>query len=69
MSIITESEEQKIRISICRICPDFNKVTEQCRVCHCFMKVKTRLEHASCKKGLWNNPEFRERVKKEVNGE
>jgi hypothetical protein len=41
------------RLSICQSCPEFIKLTSQCRKCGCFMKVKTGLLAATCPIGKW----------------
>ena len=41
------------RIGICRTCEYFRPKTETCKKCGCFMKLKTRLERASCPIGKW----------------
>jgi len=48
------SEElQKQRYSICKECPEFIKITKQCKKCGCLMKLKTQLENAQCPIGKW----------------
>ena len=64
MTIITPHDEQVIRYTICsEICPDFNHTTSQCKLCGCFMKVKTRLSGSHCTKDLWSNSEMIEKAK------
>ena len=41
------------RYSICKVCPELIKLTTQCKKCGCFMKAKTKLEHATCPLGKW----------------
>jgi hypothetical protein len=41
------------RYSICQGCPEFIKLTSQCKQCGCFMAAKTKLEHATCPIGKW----------------
>ena len=41
------------RYSICKVCPEFIKLTTQCKKCGCIMKAKTRLAQASCPIGKW----------------
>ena len=41
------------RLEICRACPEFFSPTEQCKICKCFMVLKTKLPHASCPQGIW----------------
>ena len=49
----SQEEEFNRRMSICRECPFFVVRTEQCRKCKCFMKLKTKLQKASCPVGKW----------------
>jgi len=49
MSII--SKDADARLAICSDCVFFTGV--RCTRCGCFMKVKTKLEHASCPEGKW----------------
>ena len=49
----TQEDEFNRRMSICRECPFFVVRTEQCRKCKCFMKLKTKLQRASCPVGKW----------------
>ena len=41
------------RLSICSGCPQFIKATKQCKKCGCFMKIKAKLENATCPLGKW----------------
>jgi hypothetical protein len=41
------------RISICHDCPEFIKLTTQCKKCGCVMKMKTKLEPAECPLHKW----------------
>lgn len=43
------------RIEVCNGCPEFVKLTSQCKKCGCFMNVKTKLENASCPLSKWDN--------------
>jgi hypothetical protein len=47
------SEVSEERYSICKACPELIKLTTQCKKCGCFMKAKTKLEHATCPLGKW----------------
>lgn len=46
-------EKSNERFSICKLCPELIKLTTQCKKCGCFMKVKTKLELATCPLGKW----------------
>ena len=41
------------RLEICKVCEFYRVKTNQCRKCGCFMKLKTKLEHAKCPIGKW----------------
>jgi hypothetical protein len=43
----------KDRLSICQSCPELIKLTSQCKKCGCFMKLKTKLLHATCPLDKW----------------
>jgi hypothetical protein len=41
------------RYSVCKQCPEFIKITTQCKKCGCVMKSKTKLADAECPIGKW----------------
>lgn len=41
------------RYNICKECPMLINISKQCKKCGCFMKVKTKLLHATCPIGKW----------------
>jgi hypothetical protein len=43
----------KQRLDICHACPAFRPLTQKCKKCGCFMKMKTQLEKAYCPLGKW----------------
>lgn len=43
----------KDRMSVCKSCDRFLKITGQCKECGCIMGLKTRLSNASCPIGKW----------------
>jgi hypothetical protein len=43
----------RARLNICEACPQLTMVSRQCRLCHCFMDVKTKLLEADCPMGKW----------------
>jgi rRNA maturation endonuclease Nob1 len=50
------SEEiQQYRYSICQSCDKLYKPTDNCKVCGCFMKVKTWMPYQSCPIGKWTS--------------
>jgi len=46
-------EIHKRRYAICQSCEEFRPATKQCRVCDCFMPLKTRMNIAPCPLGKW----------------
>ena len=42
------------RMAICRECPFFIKLTQQCTKCGCIMPAKTLLADAACPVGKWH---------------
>lgn len=49
----SEQEIIDARLEICKVCEFYRARTNQCRKCGCFMKLKTKLEHAKCPIGKW----------------
>ena len=41
------------RFATCQECPSLIKLTNQCKECGCFMKLKVKLEGATCPLGKW----------------
>lgn len=46
-------ETQQYRYNICRDCDKLYKLTDTCKVCGCFMKVKTWMPQQSCPLKKW----------------
>jgi len=46
-------ELEQARLEICSGCEHYRAKTNQCKLCGCFMKLKTKLEHATCPIGKW----------------
>ena len=44
---------EQYRLNICKSCEFYRERTNQCKKCGCFMKLKTKLEHARCPVGKW----------------
>ena len=36
------------RLKICQKCPNYSKFWKTCKICHCFMTLKTKLRWAEC---------------------
>ena len=41
------------RMNICSGCPELIQATKQCKQCGCFMKMKVKLQNATCPLGKW----------------
>jgi hypothetical protein len=48
------SEVSEQRLAICKECPEFIKLTSQCKECGCIMNLKTKLPNASCPLKKWD---------------
>jgi len=46
-------EDIKTRVAICENCEFFNKPSERCRKCGCFLKWKTAWRSQRCPIGKW----------------
>lgn len=49
--IVASKEKIAVRIATCESCPD--KISNKCRVCGCYVVLKTGLDAESCPRGLW----------------
>jgi hypothetical protein len=47
------SEDPEARFEQCKACEYFFSPTGTCKKCGCFMRVKTKLKHATCPVGKW----------------
>lgn len=43
----------KSNYDICKSCEYFRKMMKTCKICNCFMPLKTKLKNAKCPKGKW----------------
>ncbi len=41
------------RFSICKECPYHNKITDQCKKCGCFLRLKVIFKDQKCPIGKW----------------
>jgi len=48
------AETQQARWNICNDCEKLYKPTSTCKLCGCFMKVKTHLVSAKCPANKWS---------------
>jgi len=49
----SSEELAEYRLEICKGCEFYRKLSNTCKKCGCFMKLKTTLEHAKCPIGKW----------------
>ena len=53
---IPNSEVEKIsklRMRVCNLCPNRDTVLNKCKICTCFLGLKTRSMESSCPIGNW----------------
>ena len=48
-----DEAEESMRYSMCNDCPEFIKLTTQCKQCGCVMKMKVKIKEAVCPIGKW----------------
>jgi hypothetical protein len=51
---IADENISALRFAICKSCDDFNKTLNTCKICNCFMQVKTKLAESSCPVKRWS---------------
>jgi hypothetical protein len=49
----SSDEESESRYNTCLDCDRLLPVTHQCKECGCFMKMKVKLQNATCPLGKW----------------
>ena len=59
-----DKENAERRLEVCKECPKLIKLSNQCKVCLCFMPIKTRLNLTSCPLGKWEeiDSEYKETI-------
>jgi len=63
MKYFVKNEIRKERLDICRSCQHYFKPTGNCKICKCFMRIKTTLSYSECPIGLWQKTEEVEQPK------
>lgn len=53
LGLAASEQEAKRRYEICNDCERLFRPTATCKECGCFMKVKTKVQKASCPIGKW----------------
>ena len=51
--VLAQDELAAERIKVCQTCSEFTKFSRQCRLCNCFMDMKTKILDASCPINHW----------------
>jgi hypothetical protein len=46
------------RMDTCKACPEFLKLTSQCKECGCLMTSKAKMQDAECPLGKWKSFEI-----------
>jgi len=54
---IKDAKVSDARLDICKSCPEFVRLTSQCKRCGCFMPLKTKLAEAVCPINKWGREE------------
>ena len=57
MKYFVKNKIRKERLKICKGCEHYFKLTGNCSICKCFMRVKTSLSFSECAIGLWGKTE------------
>jgi len=52
-NFFVKDEVYQERIALCRECVYYFKPTGNCKICGCFMKIKSRISSMSCPKKHW----------------
>lgn len=53
MTFFTDKETAQKRYNLCKSCEQFNKITTQCKICNCFMKIKVKIADVDCPLNKW----------------
>lgn len=48
MKILADHKTQTKRWDICKKCEQLTSLTKQCKICGCFMKLKTKIKGVTC---------------------
>jgi hypothetical protein len=51
--VLVDEEVTAQRLEICSTCEFYEKATDRCKQCGCFMKFKARLKKVKCPVGKW----------------
>lgn len=59
-AIRTHPDVQKQRFDLCLSCDKLYTPTKTCKVCGCFMQIKTWMPHQKCPLGKWGAADIHE---------
>ena len=54
--MLARKELAQQRYEICKGCSEFRQITKQCRICNCFMFLKTKIISSECPINKWKSP-------------
>lgn len=50
---MSSEEISRARLAVCEQCPEFQRIARMCKLCGCFLDLKTKLLQASCPADKW----------------
>lgn len=53
MDSVTKEELVTARYNTCKICENYRRITDQCKLCGCVMFLKTKMANQICPAGKW----------------
>lgn len=53
LPVAAKEDLVKQRLEVCKQCPEFTKLSRQCKLCGCFMDLKAKILEAECPQNLW----------------
>jgi len=56
MKLLCNKNLSQQRYNICKLCDNLRSITKTCKICNCFMPLKTKLLSSECPIGKWNSP-------------
>lgn len=56
INLFTTKKVSQNRFNICKNCEHYNSKFKICKLCGCFMWLKTKLLKANCPINKWSNP-------------
>jgi len=54
-AITVDDEVHKKRVDVCMTCENYsNNIGQYCKICRCYVPVKTKLKNTTCPINKWN---------------